>query len=200
MQYSKYAKLFFFCDLMFCILFALVFWLEHQHAFILGIILLFAVVTLYPLYRYAKQWSQNEKVIDMMWHVDYQYNAVLYALSRLVFLLVFIFVSIIDKAKIDVIHIAMHLSVITNIAILVMLVLVFIALYCARQLYSQHYIATRKNLISKTSVFNDVSSLKLVPDNSSTYDAESISQIYNNEKNTQDNKTNAVLNESLLLN
>jgi uncharacterized Tic20 family protein len=200
MEYSKYAKLFFFCDLLFCILFAIIFWLEHQHVFILGIILLFAVVTLYPLYKYTQQWSENTKVIDMMWHVDYQYNAILYALSRLVFLLVFIFVSIIDKAQIDVIHIAMHLSVITNIAILVMMTLVFIALYCARKLYCQHYIATRKNIVSKTSIFSDVSSLKLIPDNSATHDADSISQMYNNEKTKQDNKTSAILNESLLLN
>lgn len=199
MEYNKYAKIFFLSDLIFCILFAFVFWTEHQHALLLGIILLIAVFTLYPLFHYTRDCMNDKKTYDIMWHVDHQYYTILYIISRFIFLIIFIFVSILDKAQIDVIHLAMHLSNVTNISIIIMLILIFIGFFCSHKLYTQHYSATRKDYQSKTTLFSKTLSLKLIPDETSAIDADITTNIYHSQKQSNDIESKSLLSTSLFI-
>ena len=199
MEYNKYAKIFFLSDLIFCILFAFVFWTEHQHALLLGVILLIAVFTLYPLFHYTRDCTNHKKSYDIMWHINHQYYTILYIISRFIFLIIFIFVSILDKAQIDVIHLAMHLSIVTKISIIIMLILIFIGFYCSRKLYTQHYSATRKDYQSKTTVFSKTLSLRLVPDIDSPIDADITTNIYHSQKDLNEMDSKSLLSTSLFI-
>lgn len=200
MENSKYAKLLFLCDIIFCILFIYAFWIEKQHAAILGLILIIAIITIYPLWCYAFNYmSIKEYEKNIKWNISYKYLVIFYAISRCIFLIIFIFIAIVDKANIDFAELSKELSTLTVILIGIMIILVSSATFFALKLSLHHNELFKKGLENKQYIFNKVLGVELIPCNDSNINAEDITQVYYEEKNTNNNNINQKNSRNSLL-
>ncbi len=126
------ARLFFFVDAAFVLVFSVCSLIYANHDIILIFLVVVGLITVYPLYIYVDAYTRDDAALPVSWYLEHFNMLMLYCLLRFFMLFGFFSWVLIDMAKISVSTVFSHFPVFVIVSLFVMaggmVVLVVLAL------------------------------------------------------------------------
>jgi hypothetical protein len=138
---ETHLGLFCLIDLSFLLTLSISSFISFKDYTVLLILIAGAFFTYYPLWIYAKEFSDRSLSKDRYWYFRYKYFGALYVLSRFFLLFIYVIVAIDDTANLDIPfilkHFPLHVKIISIVLLSLLIIMSIVLLFKTRVIFNQ---------------------------------------------------------------